>query len=67
MPRSDTRSCVLHLNRDRDRLGAWVGRLEQRVHRNKAVVALANKIARIAWALLAHPERTYRRTADDAI
>jgi transposase len=60
------RSCVLHLNRDRDRLGAWVGRFEQRTHRNKAIVALANKIARIAWALLAHPDRTYRQAAGEA-
>jgi transposase len=57
------RSCVLHLNRDRDRLGAWLDGLERRTHRNKAVVALANKLARIAWALLVHPERTYLRRA----
>lgn len=57
------RSCVLHLHRDRDRLGAWLNGLEQRIHRNKAVIALANKLARIAWALLVYPERTYRRTA----
>lgn len=57
------RSCVLHLHRDRDRLGAWLDRLEQRTHRNKAIIALANKMARIAWALLVYPERTYRRTA----
>jgi transposase len=42
------RSCLLHLNRDRDRLGAWLSGLEKRTHRNKAVIALANKIARIA-------------------
>jgi transposase len=57
------RSCVLHLNRSRDRIGAWLNRLEQRAHRNKAIVALANKMARIAWALLVYPDRTYRRTA----
>src|ERR1700756_3474004 len=50
------RSCLLHLHRDRDRLGAWLSGLEKRTHRNKVVTALANKIARIAWALLAHPE-----------
>ena len=57
------RSCLLHLHRDRDRLGAWLSDLEKRTHRNKAVIALANKIARIAWALMAHPDRTYRRAA----
>jgi transposase len=38
----------------------WLMRLVKRRHPNIATVALANKNARIAWALLAHPERTYR-------
>ena len=42
------RSCVLHLNRTRDRLGVWLDRLQRRMHVNKVVVALANKIAQIA-------------------
>jgi len=42
------KSCVLHLNRERDRLGMWLYRLEARMHKNKVAVALANKIARIA-------------------
>ncbi|WP_371256479.1 transposase [Nitrobacter sp. Nb-311A] len=29
------RSCIAHLNRERDRMGEWIGRLEQRMHRNK--------------------------------
>ena len=33
---------------------SWVRRLSERRHSNIAVVALANKNARIAWALLAH-------------
>ena len=33
------------------RLQQWVVRLEQRVGHNKAAVALANKLARIAWAV----------------
>jgi transposase len=33
-------------------LGRWLQRLLERVHRNAAVVALANKLARIAWAVL---------------
>lgn len=35
-------------------LGKWVRGLLARAHKNKVVVALANKMARIAWALLAH-------------
>jgi len=37
-----------------DRLSQWVVRLAQRVHPNVASVALANKTARLAWALLHH-------------
>lgn len=33
--------------------GSWISELEQRMHRNVAVVAVANKLARIAWAVLA--------------
>jgi transposase len=33
-------------------LGAWLRGLIGRVHRNAATVALANKLARIAWAVL---------------
>ncbi len=38
------RSCVLHLDRSRDRLGAWLDCLEKRMHRNKVTVALAAKL-----------------------
>ena len=37
-----------------DRLRAWVLALRGRAHHNKAAVALANKIARIAWAVSVH-------------
>ena len=33
-------------------LGQWVHRLAQRARRNKVIVAIANKLARIAWAVL---------------
>ncbi len=33
-------------------LGQWVKRLEERAPRNKVIVAIANKLARIAWAVL---------------
>jgi len=35
-------------------LGAWLRGLLARAHRNIAIVALANKLARIAWATLRH-------------
>jgi len=38
-------------------LRQWLEQLSARVHRNVAVVALANKLARIAWAVLAKGER----------
>jgi transposase len=57
------RSCLLHLDRTRDRLGPWLTGLETRMHRNKVTVALANKIARIAWTLIRRPETLYRRAA----
>ena len=47
------RSVVAHADRDKHVLGHWIGQLEARTHRNVLVVALANKLARIAWAVLA--------------
>jgi transposase len=38
-------------------LGRWAKRLMGRAHHNVAVVAFANKLARIAWAVLRHGER----------
>jgi transposase len=35
-------------------LGAWLRELTARTHKNVAVVALANRLARIAWAVLRH-------------
>jgi transposase len=43
------RSCLKHLNRDNHELGLWMTQLERRSHRNVVAIALANKIARIAW------------------
>jgi transposase len=39
--------------------GQWVHRLAQRAPSNKVVVAIANKLARIAWAVLSSG-RDYR-------
>ena len=43
------------------RLGCWVKRMKDSgKHPNKIIVALANKLARIAWAVMAHNEE-YKR------
>lgn len=55
------RTCILHLDRTRDRLGAWIASLENRMHVNKVVVALANKLARVAWVVLTRPGACYLR------
>jgi len=55
------RSCVMHLDRSRDRLGAWLRQLHSRMHVNKVIVALAAKIARIAWVALNRPGAIYER------
>jgi transposase len=44
------------------RLGAWLAALESRTHSNKVTVALANKLARIAWAVLT-TKQSYRAIA----
>jgi transposase len=56
------RKCLIHGARavlpflaERDTaLGRWAKGLLARAHKNTVVVALANKLARIAWAVLAH-------------
>ena len=55
------RSCLMHLDRSRDRLGAWLDGLRARMHPNKVVVALAAKMARIAWVVLNRPGTLYER------
>ena len=57
---------VLHLVRDRSTpLAKWVDALKERTHANVAGVAMANKLARIAWAVLTKGER-YRPRALEA-
>jgi len=55
------RSCVVHLDRSRDRLGGWLDALQTRMHVNKVTVALAAKIARMVWAILTKPGASYER------
>src|SRR5262245_994176 len=47
-------SVARHVTRQRHGFGAWLTRLQARTHPNVATVALANKLARIAWAVLRH-------------
>jgi hypothetical protein len=37
-----------------DKLSVWINRIRTERGFNKAVVAMANKMARIGWAVLAH-------------
>ncbi|WP_049832104.1 IS110 family transposase, partial [Bradyrhizobium japonicum] len=55
------RSCVTHLDRSRYHLGAWLDGLQARMHTNKVTVALAAKIARIAWVVMTKPGASYER------
>lgn len=55
------RSCAMHLDRSKDRLGLWINQLQSRMHINKVVVALAAKIARIAWVVMNRPGALYQQ------
>jgi transposase len=46
------RAVVLRSKRDRIAIGDWMTALEARAPRNVLIVATANKLARIAWAVL---------------
>ena len=48
------RSVIYAAKGKTDRLSAWVTALAERSHANIAAAALANKTARIAWAMLKH-------------
>ncbi|PTP50606.1 IS110 family transposase [Vibrio splendidus] len=50
------RSALRHAKNKDDRLSLWVANLEARVGFNKACVALANKMARISWAMVSKNE-----------
>jgi transposase len=45
-------------NWSRYSFGAWLKTAAQRLHKNKLAVALANKLARIAWSVL-HNEKAF--------
>jgi transposase len=53
------RSVLMHLKWRGNATEGWLARIAARRNTNNAAVALANKNARIIWALLAH-EREYQ-------
>lgn len=53
------RTLVRYMVNKEDQLSRWVQGIIARRGKNKAVVALANKLARICWAILRH-ERAYQ-------
>ena len=57
------RAAVLRIKRDRSSIGAWMDALDARAPKNVVVVATANKLARIAWAVLSSGE-DYRPVAN---
>jgi len=57
------RAVVLRSKRDRIAMGAWMTALEARAPRNVLIVATANKLARIAWAVLSSG-KDYRAVQD---
>jgi transposase len=56
------RATIVHAKHRDDRLSVWITDLAKRRHINVAAVALANKTARMTWAIMKHgtdydPER----------
>ena len=56
------RSAVLRVKRERAPFGAWLDALQTRAPLNVVVTAMANKLARIAWAVLSSGQE-YRPAA----
>jgi transposase len=53
------RAVMQRRNRQANSLSVWLAQLTARTHQNVAVVALANKLLRVAWAVL-HNNEPYR-------
>jgi transposase len=60
------RAVVLRSKRDRIAIGGWLTALEARAPRNVLIVATANKLARIAWAVLSSGQ-DYRAAQDPVL
>lgn len=56
------RTVVRVANKHQDKRSTWVRKLEERRGKNISAVAVANKNARVAWALLSH-KTTYQASA----
>jgi transposase len=56
------RAAMAHFARQPTPMGAWLRQLLTRAHPNVAVVALAAKLARVAWAVLRHGRDFDHRT-----
>ena len=54
---------MLRLEGKTDRMAQWVGSMLTRRHSNVVACALANKLARIAWAIAAHHTECKRQEA----
>jgi transposase len=52
---------------ERHGLKSWIDAAKKRLHRNVLAIALANKLARIAWAVLAKGRDFEIRRTDDAL
>lgn len=50
------RSALRHCENKTDQVSIWARKLKERSNYNTATVALANKMARMAWAMLHHQE-----------
>ena len=61
------RAALPHVAERNTPLGRWAKGLLGRAHQNVAVVALANKLARIAWAVLRRGERFAAEGAHSAV
>jgi len=48
------RAVIIQAVRKKDRLSNWLNRIREERGLNKAVVAMANKMARMGWAILRH-------------
>lgn len=61
------RSVCLHVKRERHAWGQWITALRERKTSNVATVALANKLARIAWSVLNRDEEYRHFSPEPAV
>lgn len=61
------RTVFQHAHKREDALSRWVMKLSQRKHANVVIVALANKMARMAWALISKAQSYEPALASEAV